>query len=261
VPDPAGMWAADRLDLAGRPLHQRLVRVLSHPRSSVLVLGSLTRLPVLELSLTDGLGGLAIAAVAGERSARGILRRLGRSAVAVLSSGVAFRGRRTRGHRNLVGRALRGGLEVGSVTADEYASRAAEMGFVHPPCYPCDGVFLIGSRRGDVLAATHLHVDGDVAQLQAAVHRPGDPLTGPARYAMFQRVIEELASRRVGVLVNLDNYFTLPVGLRTLQRRLDFTPVNLCIEQSEGLGGTFRWRRAGPRAGHSMEGGTRTPPR
>jgi len=219
-----------------------------------LLLVTVARLPVLELHVTDGPGGAAIMAARRPDGARGLLRCFGRSALVVPRSGVVFRGRRSHSQRNQVNRALQGGLQIESVTADHYAARAAEMGYARPACYPCAGLYLIGSAGAEVIAATHLHVDGRVAQLQAAVHRPGHRLTGPARYAMFQRVVEELAAREVGVLVNLDNYFTLPDGLRVFERRLGMTPVNVYIRRSRAREGIYRWRLGGRTTGRAGRG-------
>ncbi|MGY1774395.1 hypothetical protein ACI8AV_00910 [Geodermatophilus sp. SYSU D00804] len=206
------------------------------------VIGVILRLPVLEVRLTARDGGEAIWRAYRANSGIGFLRGLGRSAYRIPPSGVAFQGRAAHGRRNAANRAYRAGLVIEPVSRAEIAGPLKVIGQDSPLCPPCEGFSLMASGpMGELVAVAHVHTDGSVGQLHISVQWPGSALAGQARYALFQRVVRELAGLGVDVLMVLDNYFTARPGLREMQRNLGFVPINLRLVRGISSGGVFRW--------------------
>jgi hypothetical protein len=221
----------------------RPVRVLRHPGVVLRVIRVVLRLPVLEVHLTARDGGEAIWRAYRANSGIGCIRGFGRSAYRIPPSGVAFQGRAAHGRRNAANRAHRAGLVIEHVSRAQIAGPLEVIAQDSALCPPCEGFSLMASGpMGEPVAVAHVHIDGSVGQLHISVQWPGSALAGLARYALFQRVVRELACLGVEVLMVLDNYFTARPGLREMQRNLGFVPINLRLVRGSSSGGSLTWR-------------------
>ncbi len=218
----------DSRPMAGLHSLGTIAWLLRNLPSNIRLLFVIARLPRLSLHLSTGPGGRAIMATARDYGRSRTLSSLGRSVYFVPESGLPFVGRAAHSRRSAANKVRKEGLRT--LTVDEDCFNALLATLRSAPCEQprCDGRnYAALNAAGSPIAVSHLHVDGHVAQLALSLHAHPDPSTGPARFALFQHVVEDLARSGVTVLLVLDNFFTMKPGLRQFQRLLGFVPVNL----------------------------------
>ncbi len=196
-------------------------------------------LPVVELPVSESPAETLI--VAAPSPARALHLRGAYLLYLVPADGRPFRGRSAHGRRNSINRARKAGLvtrtEVLRRGQAQYAP-AAPMSFCELP--QCSSrYYLAFGEDGSLLAVTHTHTDNTVAYLHFAVHARGRPATGPARFALFEHTVRDLASRGVRHFLIPEDLFTTPVGVREFARILGFIPtrVRLFRRRDQGAGG------------------------
>ena len=164
-----------------------------------------------------------------------------RSVYVVPADGQPYQGRRAHSRRNAVNRVKSAGIRIESVSPDRLSADTSlhTLGVCqHAP--ECDGLTLVafdgdgdgngnGNGNGGLLAISHVHVDGPVAELHQAVHAEDNPLTDPLRYAMFAALVKELAVNEVLLMVVFRDYLWSSKGVRTYQNVLGYRPVNLRV--------------------------------
>jgi len=158
-----------------------------------------------------------------------------RSVYVVPADGLPFQGRRAHSRRNAVNRVKTAGIRIESVPPDSLmADPSLHALGLCPDAPECGGLTLVafdgdGDGDGGLLAMSHAHVEGTVAELRQAVHVADNPLTDPVRYAMFAAVVKELALNEVQLIVVFRNYLWSSKGVRTYQNVLGYRPVNLRV--------------------------------
>ena len=244
--------ARDRLDevtdvLQRPPPPPRLLRVgrlavpIVRPRRLLLkarVARAVLALPTVRFEVGGSAGGRRIVEsmhnFCGGHKARNLRAR---SVYVVPADGQPYQGRRAHSRRNAVNRVKTAGIRIESVSPDRLSADTSlhTLGVCqHAP--GCDGLTLVafdgdgdGDGDGGLLAISHVHVDGPVAELHQAVHAEDNPLTDPLRYAMFAAVVKELAANEVLLMVVFRDYLWSSKGVRTYQNVLGYRPVNLRV--------------------------------
>jgi len=240
--------ARDRLDavtdvLQRPPPPPRLLRVgrlalpIVRPRRLLLrarVAWAVLALPTVRLEIGGSAGGRAIVGsmlyFCGGHHARHLRAR---SVYVVPADGQPYQGRRAHSRRNAVNRVKSAGIRIESVSPERLSADASlhTLG-VCPDAPECDGLTIVafdGDGDGGLLAMSHAHIDGTVAELRQAVHAADNPLTDPVRYAMFAAVVKELARNEVLMIVIFRDYLWSSKGVRTYQNVLGYRPVNLRV--------------------------------
>ena len=233
----------DALQLPVTPRrHLRVGRVaLPIPRPSRLLLRARMEwavlvLPTVRFEVGGSAGGRRIVEsmhnFCGGHKARNLRAR---SVYVVPADGLPFQGRRAHSRRNAVNRVKTAGIRIESVPPDSLmADPSLHALGLCPDAPECGGLTLVafdgdGDGDGGLLAMSHAHVEGTVAELRQAVHVADNPLTDPVRYAMFAAVVKELALNEVQLIVVFRNYLWSSKGVRTYQNVLGYRPVNLRV--------------------------------
>ena len=154
-----------------------------------------------------------------------------RSVYVVPADGQPYQGRRAHSRRNAVNRVKSAGIRIESVSPERlFADASLHTLGICPDAPECDGLTMV-AFHGDsgLLAMSHAHIDGTVAELRQAVHAADNPLTDPLRYAMFAAVVKELAVNQVLLVVEFGNYLRSSKGRRQYQHVLGYRPVNLRV--------------------------------
>ena len=240
--------ARDRLDevtdvLQRPPPPPRLLRVgrlalpIVRPRRLLLkarVAWAVLALPTVRFEVSGSAGGRAMVGsmlhFCGGHQARHLRAR---SIYLVPADGQPYPGRRAHSRRNAVNRVKSAGIRIESVSPDRLLADTSlhTLGLCqYAP--ECDGLTMVafdGDGDSGLLAISHVHIDGPVAELHQAVHAADKPLTDPLRYAMFAALVKELAVNEVLLMVVFRDYLWSPKGVRTYQNVLGYRPVNLRV--------------------------------
>lgn len=216
----------------GHVVVERLRWAVSHAHPALRLTLAAAQLPLVQVQLGNGVGGRALNAqlrahCGGSRP----WQTLGRSVYVVPADGRAFPGRAHHSRRSAVNQARRAGVVVRRLTVAEALDEPSVVAFGPCPWAAwCEGTtYAAFHPDGHAIAVSHVHVDGELAELAQAMQKDGEPLTAQARFAVFSALIEDLAAAGVELLVVLASWIWSAEGTREFQTLLGFAPVHLRV--------------------------------